>query len=42
MSDIEGSQFTYRLNFTNKDSLENFKESLIKEKDIEKVNVVFN
>ena len=42
VSDIEGSQFTYRLNFTNKNSLENFKESLIKEKDIEKVNVVFN
>ena len=42
VSDIEGSQFTYRLNFTNKDSLENFKESLTKEKDIEKVNVVFN
>tara|TARA_B100000575_G_C22955234_1_gene552274 strand:+ start:145 stop:762 length:618 start_codon:yes stop_codon:yes gene_type:complete len=42
VSDIEGGQFTYRLNFTNKDSLENFKESLIKEKDIEKVNVVFN
>lgn len=42
VSDIEGSQFTYRLNFTNKNSLENFKESLIKEKDIEKVNVIFN
>ena len=42
LSDMESNQFTYRLNFTNKKSLEEFKESLIKEKDIEKVNIVFN
>ncbi len=42
VSDIEESQYTYRLNFTNKETLEEFKESLIKEKDIEKINVIFN
>ncbi len=41
-SDIEGNQFNYRLNFNNKESLEEFREKLSKEKDIEKINVVYN
>ena len=42
LSDIESNQFTYRLNFENKNSLDNFKDSILKEKDIEKINVVLN
>ena len=42
LSDINNSQYIYRLNFINKNSLESFKESLEKENDIEKVNVVIN
>lgn len=41
-NDIEKSQYIYRLNFINKNSLEDFRDSLSNEKDIEKVNVVFN
>ena len=42
LSDQENSQFTYRLNFNDKDSLEEFKEKLNNEKNINKINVVFN
>ena len=42
LSDINNSQYVYRLNFINKNSLESFRESLDKENDIEKVNVVIN
>ena len=42
LSDINNSQYIYRLNFINKNSLESFRESLDKENDIEKVNVVIN
>ena len=42
LSDIENNKYTYRLNFENKASLDAFKESVLKEKDIEKINVVFN
>ena len=42
LSDINNSQYIYRLSFINKNSLDSFKESLDKEKDIEKVNVVIN
>ena len=42
LSDQENSQFTYRLNFNDKDSLEAFKEKLNNEKNINKINVVFN
>ena len=42
LSDIENNKYTYRLNFENKASLDTFKESVLKEKDIEKINVVFN
>ena len=42
LSDVENNQFTYRLNFENKDSLDTFKESISSEKNIEKINVVLN
>lgn len=42
LSDINNSQYIYRLSFINKNSLDSFRESLDKEKDIEKVNVVIN
>ena len=42
LSDFEKNQYIYRLSFINKNSLENFRDSLSNEKDIEKVNVVFN
>ena len=42
LSDINNSQYIYRLNFINKNSLESFRETLDKENDIEKVNVVIN
>lgn len=42
LSDINSQQYIYRLNFTNKNSLDDFRNSLIEEKDIEKVNVVIN
>ena len=42
LSDANSQQYIYRLNFTNKNSLDKFRNSLIEEKDIEKVNVVIN
>ena len=42
LSDDKNQQYIYRLNFTNKNSLETFRNSLTGEKDIEKVNVVIN
>ena len=42
ISDINSQQYIYRLNFTNRNSLEDFRDSLTKEKDIDKVNVVIN
>ncbi len=42
LSDEKTQQYIYRLNFTNKNSLETFRNSLSSEKDIEKVNVVIN
>ena len=41
-SDVESSQYNYRLNFTNKESLEKFRDKLSEEKNIEKINVVLN
>ena len=41
-SDYEKNQHTYRLNFSNKSSLENFKEKLSDNKKIEKINAVLN
>ena len=42
LSDISSSQYIYRLNFNNKDSLNRFKSKLSKEQNIEKINVVLN
>ena len=42
ISDINSQQYIYRLNFTNRKSLEDFRDGLAKEKDIHKVNVVLN
>tara|TARA_B110000444_G_C18826320_1_gene590560 strand:+ start:796 stop:1413 length:618 start_codon:yes stop_codon:yes gene_type:complete len=36
------NQYTYRLSFNNKKSLEDFKDKIIDNKDIEKINTVFN
>lgn len=42
ISDMNSQQYIYRLNFTNRKSLEDFRDRLEKEKDIHKVNVVLN
>ncbi len=42
LSDIDNSQYIYRLNFANKTSLEDFRDNLKSENDIEKINVVLN
>ena len=42
LSDIDNSQYIYRLNFVNKTSLEDFRDNLKNENDIEKINVVLN
>lgn len=42
LSDINNNQYIYRLSFTNKNSLEDFRQNLEKETDIEKINVVIN
>ena len=41
-NDNEIGQFTYRLHFQNKSSLEKFKSKLDNDKNIQKVNVVYN
>ena len=41
-SDFETKQHTYRLNFTNKLSLEEFKNKISKNEKIEKINAVLN
>ena len=42
LSDTNSQKYIYRLNFTDKNSLDNFRNSLVEDKDIEKVNVVIN
>jgi hypothetical protein len=42
LSDASSSNYTYRLSFNDKDSLQNFKDKLGEDKSIEKINVVFN
>lgn len=42
LSDKSTNQHIYRLNFYNKNSLEEFKKKLDSEKNVEKVNIVFN
>ena len=42
LSDKLGNEFTYRLSFNNKKELENFKKELQDQKNIEKINVIYN
>jgi hypothetical protein len=42
LNDNENSQFTYRLSFNDKNSLEEFKSKLNNNQNIQKVNVVYN
>ena len=42
LSDKLGNEFTYRLSFNNKKELENFKKELEDQKNIEKINVIYN
>ena len=42
LSDISANQYTYRLSFSNKDSLEEFKSKLSSDQNIEKINVILN
>ena len=42
LSDKEGNEFTYRLVFNNKKELQNFKSELDKQKNIEKINVIYS
>ena len=42
LNDNENSQFTYRLSFNDKSSLEEFKSKLNNDQSIQKVNVVYN
>ena len=42
LSDTSSNYHTYRLSFNDKDSLQKFKDKLSNEKNIEKINVVFN
>ena len=42
LGDNDINQHTYRLNFTNKESLEEFRNKLNNDQNIEKINVVFN
>ena len=42
LSDTSSQQYIYRLNFTDKNSLDSFRNSLAEDKDIEKINVVIN
>ena len=42
LSDKSGNEFTYRMNFNNKKELQDFKRKLDGQKNIEKVNVIYN
>jgi len=42
LNDNENNQFTYRLSFNDKSSLEEFKSKLNNNQNIQKVNVVYN
>ena len=42
LNDNENKQYTYRLHFNNKESLEEFKKKLDNNQSIQKVNVVYN
>jgi hypothetical protein len=42
LSDKSGNEFTYRMSFNNKKDLQDFKKKLDEQKNIEKVNVIYN
>tara|TARA_Y100001970_G_scaffold98680_1_gene124109 strand:+ start:1880 stop:2497 length:618 start_codon:yes stop_codon:yes gene_type:complete len=42
ISDKSGNEYTYRMSFNNKKELQDFKSKLDKEKNVEKVNVIYN
>jgi hypothetical protein len=42
LSDKVGSEFTYRMNFNNKKELQDFQKKLDEQKNIEKINVIYN
>jgi hypothetical protein len=42
IDDNISNEFTYRLNFNNKNELQEFKKKLDAEKNIEKINVIYN
>jgi len=42
LSDKSGNEFTYRMSFNNKKELQDFKRKLDEQKNIEKVNVIYN
>jgi len=42
INDNISNEFTYRLNFNNKNELQEFKKKLDAEKNIEKINVIYN
>lgn len=42
LSDKSNNEFTYRMIFNNKEELQKFKTKLDKQKNIEKINVIFN
>lgn len=42
IDDNVSNEFTYRLNFNNKNELQEFKKKLDAEKNIEKINVIYN
>ena len=42
LDDNNTNEFIYRMNFDNKKKLQEFKEKLNKEKNIKKINVIFN
>ena len=42
LSDKSGNEFTYRMNFNNKKELQDFKRKLDEQKNVEKVNIIYN
>ena len=42
LSDKSGNEFTYRMSFNNKKELQDFKRKLDGQKNIEKINVIYN
>jgi hypothetical protein len=42
LGDKAGNEFIYRMNFNNKKELQDFKKKLDEQKNVEKVNVIYN